>query len=716
MGGGAPAPRGERPPAGEVPPDSREPVPPSGELPGGPQTGGDGTGGPQTGGDGVGGPTTGGDGGTGGPETGGGGGGGAPTPGSGGPTGGAPTPGRMKGQLVMDRDDWKYWWFANRTELLDLHARATAQAARTAASSRGPRPGEEMWRADAQRALAGALRDPEYDVVAAAAISLGKSGDAGEGRTLTKILLDGTQELVVRKAAALALGLLPPGDEAASVGVRDALRSVAGDRKEREELRASAVYALGERGEDASVPALIDLARSGGARWDVPAAALSALGIARCAATRTELERLLVPPKKARDKEWMRRVYAAHGLARLRDRASIPPLLEASRDDHVEVRRAAILALGSLGTPLDKEVRDRLASAMDDDHDRPCRNMAALSLGRIGGKGVTSLLRKAYDGGDPIHRTYAAIAMGFLAREDDDATIRTFLHRELRERSMVELRGALCVAVGLSNAHEARATLREIASSPGDAGLRSHASLALGLLGDHDAAPLLRELLQKKGEPDLQGEAALALGLLGDRASLDALAENVEHGSSHRVQAAAAVALGRIGGAQAANLFARLVTDRTVDEEVREAAAIGLGLLLDRRDGRSYTEVGADLDWYATTFTVREILDVQWTSIASGRFTHARASLGAASLRPLASAWARASLDGSWLPAAGCRHRAASALSHADPFGVQASAWPLPLPGRLQTPHRTSNRLLFTQIAAAHGPATTQRIADSRPG
>jgi hypothetical protein len=39
-------------------------------------------------------------------------------------------------------------------------------------------------------------------------------------------------------------------------------------------------------------------------------------------------------------------------------------------------------------------------------------------------------------------------------------------------------------------------------------------------------------------------------------------------------------------------------------------ASVALGLLIDRTEGRRLAAIGADLDWYALTPAVREILDI----------------------------------------------------------------------------------------------------------
>jgi len=42
----------------------------------------------------------------------------------------------------------------------------------------------------------------------------------------------------------------------------------------------------------------------------------------------------------------------------------------------------------------------------------------------------------------------------------------------------------------------------------------------------------------------------------------------------------------------------------------RGMAAVGLGLVLDQTEGRGLSRVGADLNWYLFTPTVREVLTI----------------------------------------------------------------------------------------------------------
>ena len=70
------------------------------------------------------------------------------------------------------------------------------------------------------------------------------------------------------------------------------------------------------------------------------------------AATTHQLERLLTPPKRGNER--MRQIYAAHGLAKLGDAASLPALIEALSDKSDDVRRAAALAIGAIAPTADQ--------------------------------------------------------------------------------------------------------------------------------------------------------------------------------------------------------------------------------------------------------------------------------------------------------------------------------------------------------------------------
>src|SRR5262245_39662151 len=183
-----------RGPAGEVPPDSREPSdPPPPPEGGGPQTpGGDQPGGPTTGAPDGGGPTTGG-GSPSGPGTGGSGGtgpSGPPSTGGGGPaTGGGKKPSGNRGPGY---EDWTFWWNDNKDELLQVKSRVKAMQ-RGATSGAGSAFGGKKKAGQGvvtatdeaiQQKIIPALhalleqKDISYHIQSAAELGLAKIGDA----------------------------------------------------------------------------------------------------------------------------------------------------------------------------------------------------------------------------------------------------------------------------------------------------------------------------------------------------------------------------------------------------------------------------------------------------------------------------------------------------------------------------------------------------------
>ena len=217
-----------RGPAGEVPPDSREPSDPPPPSPGGGPTTGGGEGGPPTtGGGDVGGPTTGGGEG-GGPSTGG---GSAPPPNTGGGTGGPRTGGfgGGGGGGAPGFEDWTFWWNFNKDEILQLKSQIKASQISTRSGTAVHRFGKSKTEskltsatdAAIQEQIVPALRammvekDLNFDIQSAAALALAKIGDETIVDTLKKMALDEKNEYQrqVVESAALAFGLLQKDNE-----------------------------------------------------------------------------------------------------------------------------------------------------------------------------------------------------------------------------------------------------------------------------------------------------------------------------------------------------------------------------------------------------------------------------------------------------------------------------------------------------------------------
>lgn len=610
------------------------PMPTGGAVPPGPQIGG-----PTTGGGGPGGgPLTPSGGPTKGPITpsgpsagGGGPGGGPTTPGGGTPTpttpGGVPTgpvpgagipgagvtptrpsPGRSSGPGV---GHWTRWWYPNRLRLIEWSARVGDQAGDTTPGGRVRELSQDLWRAEAQIALAAALNHDNEDIASGAAIALGKAGDPAQAGALVRVLQDAKRQQPVREAAALALGLLPVNGEGSDHDVRRALEHIVRNGKEPTRLRATSVYSLGLRGEPASAPLLLEAAAAGEAQWDVPAAAVSALGLAGYDLTQPDLLQHLEGPRRRRKHDSVRRAYAAHALSFSEDQTSLEALREAATDSDRDVQRAAIMALGARVTATDVETVEVLIRVLHREKDGVSRQMASIALGRSGHEKAEASLRHAYLKGDGMLQPFAAIGLGLLARHPGRERAARVVVRDLETRANSDLRGALAIAVGLSRDPTGAPILRELAGDRGDPQLRGHAALAIGLMDDRTAgAPILRRLITDVNDPNVQREAALGLGMLGDREGLRILKGLLEDGSTVYAQGSAAVALGRIGGQDAGSSLLDLLKDDKRPDIARGMAAVGLGLLLDRSEGRRLAKVGADLNWYLFTPTVHEILTI----------------------------------------------------------------------------------------------------------
>lgn len=466
---------------------------------------------------------------------------------------------------------------------------------------------DTLWRAAARRALAAAIEDPDEEIVASAAVALGKTGDATQAPLLIGVLRSDTRRRMEREAAALGLGLLTLDSSASDNEIREALIDVAGDAREPTRLRAIAVHALGLRRDEASVPFLVSAMSTAEADWDVPAAATAALGCVGDDLVRGDLQRVLAG---GRGIDRVQRVYAAQALSKSGGPATVRALVRSALDDDPHVRRASYLALSAIG-PGDEAAIDALVRAVHRERNGGARCAAAIALGLTGHERAEAPLRHAYEKGNAELQRFAGIALGLLARARGEPDLVQRLEVDLRERANSDLRGALAIALGLARRRAAGPLLREIAASRGDPTLRRYAALAVGLVGDSEGAPALRAVLAEESEPRLRAAAATALGLLGDQTTVPDLVRSLAGRDSVFVQGSTAIALGRIGGVDAARALTAVLDDASRPEIVRSSAAIALGVLLDQGEGDLLAETGRHLEWTTLTTTVYELLQIQ---------------------------------------------------------------------------------------------------------
>ncbi len=184
-------------------------------------------------------------------------------------------------------------------------------------------------------------------------------------------------------AMALGDGDLQPFIEGVDEAVRAALQSKNPARRWRAAFTAARLGPPTPR----LLPALVEALASsdGDVRW------ASAKVIVDMGRLHGEVLPLLVGLVRSGENPVLRRMatFALRELAPDRTEAA-DVLLEASADDDLQVRRAALTAMASLLAP-PARVGERLISLVQEDDDGPARRLAALALGEIGAQASASI-------------------------------------------------------------------------------------------------------------------------------------------------------------------------------------------------------------------------------------------------------------------------------------------------------------------------------------
>jgi len=515
-------------------------------------------------------------------------------------------------KLGMDHTGWPRWWFANRTAILKPSYRALTE------SGEDTTPGEAAARSRAREALLAALSSKNPLVSSEAALALGRLGDPRDAAALAKILADedvmATRRL--HRYAALGLGFIARGDATQAAEARTALVGALersrGQRDRYEFFHANCAYALAMRGDDAALPALLDLRRQGlaaaDARTSIDTEILGpivyALGALGGESALPEIEEHLKGGKLAgggaEDTAWA----ACHALSRVGGEAARRILRSAATDPREPVRRLAIEALGTVTDAKDDDTAAVLRAALTGDKDPECRWLAAISLGRSGHASATAAVLAAFDGGEAVNADQApfAIALGLCARAHADPAVTKVLLTALEKTNDLDERCGLCAALGLARAEAARPRLAEIVGKSGSGVTASYAAYALGMTGVGDAErKALHEAVARPADYLLRREASLALGALHDPTIAARLRELAGTSKNPDIERAGAfVSLGRVGHYSDIDFFLGQLADHDVHEQLRACVLHGLGLLLDRREGATLGRVAQDSRWFNT--------------------------------------------------------------------------------------------------------------------
>lgn len=657
-----------RGPAGEIPPNSREPSdPPPPSSGNGPTTpGGRGTG-PSTGGSLGSGPTTGGSGGGRGPATGSGPStGGSPFGGAG--TGGAPVGGGASGPGY---EDWTFWWNFNKDPFLRLRDAVRSRDRGVRSRSWLHRSGKKQGGSRIVTATDAAIRNRivpalramledrelDFDIQSAAALALAKIGDPEVVPYLRRMALnqrekgryhpivvesaalafgvlqkddDEIRELLmelvvdrdrnaslVRPFAAVSLGLLPGGDEGVSEGVSQVLLDVIARKESKQDVKPACLLALGLRGDDAVVADLLHMLEKGRARQK-GAVKLSDTDLSYAVGALGRIG----APGTAQDPKAVVRALIERSDAR--------------RHKHKNLRRSAVIALAQVAPQCDvatqKSIVSTLFRVVEDGKDASECNFAMISLGRLGAArdvdaGVRNrtikLLQRQVTSARPaaLKRPFAALALGLVGRGIVDAggtvpedEIRAPLREGFAQTRSPRARGAFAVASGLVRDPLATESLLAVFEDRGnDDRLRGYCALALGMIGDASANDAIVAVLSDEDENDrnLRVQTSVAAGLIGDGRAIAPLVEILDSAVGQYELGSAALSLGQIGDERAIDPLLDIATGKHDHPALTRAlATVALGQLGDRSELPVLSTVAEDLNYRAHVRALAELLTI----------------------------------------------------------------------------------------------------------
>lgn len=194
----------------------------------------------------------------------------------------------------------------------------------------------------------------------------------------------------------------------------------------------------------------------------------------------------------------------------------IDPLIEALKDDNLEVRRKVIWVLWRVGA---RQAVEPLIACLHDD-DRKVRGYATWALGRLGDTRAIQPLIAVLDDDHEKVRWDAAIALEKFGEQAIPALMEALFDERFQVR------------VGAANAlawlMDARA-IRSLAAALKDesASVRQRAAFALGWIRDAQAVDALVGALGDEDD-DVRMQAAAALGWIRDNRAIEPLARLIE--------------------------------------------------------------------------------------------------------------------------------------------------------------------------------------------
>ena len=438
---------------------------------------------------------------------------------------------------------------------------------------------------EAVPALLELLETENEDILTSAALALEDIGPEAAGATSTLIKLLEHPTSRVRFRAAWAIAGIGPAAEASAVKLVPLLQDSATDY-----AAANALAAIGPAARD-TIPDLVTAFKEGTASRGDLATALVGIGSEGVLA----LSQLLNHANND-----IRRI-TAYELGRSGSAVAVPGLIKALEDEESEVRFAAIIALGRIGSEAEAAV-PALVSLLQAREANVCTEAAA-AIGKIGLRTEVSIpgLVEALQAREDC-REAASLALyrigedavpalrPLLKHADDKVRFAAAIRLATLGEKTTDLADVLLDSLDQSVSYEAIRSLGRLESTADRAvpsllailqnndRYWSNAALAIGNIGS-SAVPGLISLLDEDDEVILT-RALFALGQIGPAAqsAIPALRPLLQS-QSEEIQLLAAITLAEVG-AEADTVLPVLVPALQIDiSEVRDTVASAIGRL-----------------------------------------------------------------------------------------------------------------------------------------
>lgn len=514
--------------------------------------------------------------------------GGTPTPS--GPTGGGAVGfnGRSTGASAGGGGglpaDWTMWWELQKLSWFDVHA--VAGLDESALKSR---------RITVCPLLENELEHADAGVRAAAAIAYARIGGEHATEALLPLLED--SQVDVRERALVALGAT--GSDVAV----ERLLSTAHPNNSRARKRASQISS------DARPLAVVGLAvaEAYGCEQDLAGPAIDAfksakkrdmadLGTALLSLHRISpderVPQLAATMLADENAPLSLRSHAVEGAVAANDAKSLRVLQRLHEGRHVDLRRAASVALGTSEHEL---VVPRLLSAFEAEKEPLTRGLTLMSIAAHGDEDARAFLAEQLTSGAETVRPWAALALGRMGRDGDSQAVELLRDAKLDDTS----RGAKSIALGLARDTASLAYLRSELTVEGSPQRRAYAASGLALLGGDAARFALLECLESESSEFVRANAAQGLGSMGNADDASFLLRELERAPAGDLQAVTAAGIGFSGSAEAVEKLVEMLEDDKLTGSSRSAVIQALGILLDRRPGLLFPSIGRDTNFTA---------------------------------------------------------------------------------------------------------------------